>query len=122
MAYLLDSFAWLEYFAKNPAYHSVIDDVGVDAYTVSTSFTEVIRSLKRKRIESELIERLVDFMSRRSTILAVDKGHAISADYLSDKTGLHFADALIYAFADKDRPVVTGDPHFKGLEFVQFIP
>ncbi len=121
MAYLLDSFAWLEYFAKNPKYRSIIDDAGASAYTVSTSLTEVVRSLKRKRIEPELIEQLVGFITRRSTILAVDKAHAISAGYLCDQAGLHFADALIYAFAEKDRYVVTGDPHFQGLQFVQFI-
>lgn len=121
MAYVLDSFAWLEYFAKNTDYQSIIDNPGIDVHTVSISLTEVIRSLKRKRIEPELIERLVDFIVRRSTILAVDKAHAISAGHLCEKTGLHFADALIYAFADKDRPVVTGDPHFQGLDFVQFV-
>ncbi|MBI2446126.1 PIN domain-containing protein [Candidatus Micrarchaeota archaeon] len=122
MAYLLDSFAWLEYFGQNSDFVAFIDHASVPPYTVSTSIAEIIRSLYRKNFKPEEIARAVRFIQDKSVVLDVDAAHATAAGHLAHKTGLHFADALIYAFVDKDHVIVTGDPHFKSLDFVHFIP
>lgn len=121
MPYVLDSFAWLEYFGQNLKFRPFIDGPAFPPYTVCTSLTEVIRSLYRKGFTNAEIARAVRFIQDKSVVLDVDAQHAISAGHLAQKTGLHFADALIYAYADKNRPVVTGDEHFQSLDFVEFV-
>lgn len=122
MEYVLDSFAWLEYFAGNPKFLAYVDGGGhALPITPATALTEVIRSLLRKKIDQKDIDSFVKFMIGRSIVLSVEREGAIRAGFLAEETGLHFSDALIYSFSDSQRIIVTGDPHFRGLKNVEFV-
>ena len=109
----------MEYFDKNPKYISHVEETA--NCTVSVSLTEIIRSMTRKKFKRDEIRRALTFIARKSTILPVDETAAIRAGFLAEEHGLHFSDALIYAFASKDRPLVTGDVHFKSKPNVEFL-
>jgi len=119
MAYLLDSYAWLEYFGGNKAYSSFIEDGS--SYTASVSLTEIIRSLLRKKAGKGQIEKCLAFIGKKSTILPICEDEAKKAGYLAEEQNLHFSDALIYSLANTDRVLVTGDKHFKGKANVEFV-
>ncbi len=122
MEYLLDSFAWLEYFGGNSKYAQYVEGSrGALPFTVVTSLTEVVRSLLRKKVEKTEVLRLAQFIASRSVVLQLDALDAIQAGFIAEEHGLHFSDALIYSLAGKNRVVVTGDPHFKSLANVEFI-
>lgn len=122
MEYLLDSYAWLEYFHGNSKYIEYIE--GNAQYlpiTVTISLTEVIRSLiKRKKTREQILDS-IEFISAKSVILPIGKEESIKAGFIAEELGLHFSDALIYSFANKDRQLVTGDPHFRNKPNVLFV-
>ncbi len=117
MEWLLDSYAWMEYFGGNEKYRDYIEEG--TGQTVSVSLTEVVRAFLRKRVERP--ESYVKFISSKSIIIPVEKEAAVRAGFLAERTGLHFSDAIIYAHASKNLKLVTGDPHFRGLENVEFV-
>ena len=120
MAFLLDSYAWLEYFGGNEGYAKYIESEE-PPFTAASSLTEIVRAFARKKIPTKKVGELVSFVTERSVILPLGKDDAIKAGLLAEEFGLHFSDALIYAFASNDRRLVTGDAHFKGLPFVEFV-
>jgi predicted nucleic acid-binding protein len=119
MAYLLDSYAWLEYFGGNVRYSCFIEDG--QSYTASVSLTEIVRALIRRRLSRSQIEKHLTFISKKSTVLSIGESEAIRAGFIAEEVGLHFSDALIYCLANKERLLVTGDKHFKGKDFVEFV-
>ncbi|MEK6924026.1 MAG: PIN domain-containing protein [Candidatus Micrarchaeota archaeon] len=121
LEYLLDSFAWLEYFGGNERYRAYVESEVSLPLTASVSLTEVIRSLLRKGKSRRQVDAAVEFIASRSLIVPVDKLDAIRAGFLAEEKGLHFSDSLIYALAGSERRLVTGDSHFKGLENVEFV-
>lgn len=122
MEYLLDSFAWLEYFGGNELYAPFIEKLdGGLPFTVITSITEVARSLLRKGFSKKDISKAVEFMYSKSMILQLDRETAVSAAFIAEERKLHFSDALIYSFASGKRRLVTGDRHFEGFENVEFV-
>ena len=119
MAWLLDSYAWLEYFGGNEKYAKYVEDEV--NFTASVSLTEVVRSLIRKKVPKGQIERCLKFITKKSTILPIGEQEAIRAGFVAEEQGLHFSDALIYSLATPERKVVTGDRHFKGKANAEFV-
>ena len=120
MAFLVDSYAWLEYFGGNEGYAKYIESEE-PPFTAASSLTEIVRAFARKKIPTKKVGELVSFVTERSVILPLGKDDAIKAGLLAEEFSLHFSDALIYAFASNGRRLVTGDAHFKGLPFVEFV-
>ena len=81
---------------------------------------------ERRRTESEMQQGL-SFVESSSEIVPLDAGLARRAgeiDFLMKKRirGWPVADSVIYATArSRSARVVTGDPHFKGLDDVIFL-
>ncbi len=121
MEYLLDSYAWMEYFAGNSNYAKYIEAENQQKYTAATTITEVVRSFIRKKIEKKEILDAIKFINEKSIVLPLTSEQALKAGFIAEELGLHFSDALIYSFATKERKVVTGDDHFKKFENVEFI-
>lgn len=90
-------------------------------YTSASALAEIVRSLKRKGHKRSDIMRAVEFVCGKSIVLPLEKEDAIRAGFLAEETGLHYADALVYAFASSQRRVVTGDKDFEKLENVEFV-
>lgn len=113
---VFDSFAWVEYFAgteRGAKVREIVDDSEV-IYTPAICLTEI--SAKYLREGRDPRERL-DFIEDRSLVIPVDRDIALKAGELKVSEKLHTADALIYATGViRDCEVVTGDPHFEGLE------
>lgn len=121
MEYVLDSFAWMEYFSGNSNYAKYIERDSANCFTSVTALTEVVRSLFRKKLSKNEIKKAIEFVNAKSVILYLDQEKAINAAFIAEELKLHFSDALIYSFATNGRLIVTGDKHFKNLEFVEFV-
>jgi len=122
MEYLLDSYAWLEYFGNNADYAPFVEGKkGGVPYTAASSLAEVVRVLVRRKLDKKDVLRAVQFVRDKSIVLPLESENAVAAGFLAEEFGLHFSDALIYSFAGKNRRLVTGDPHFKKLANVEFI-
>ncbi|MFH1750246.1 MAG: PIN domain-containing protein [Candidatus Micrarchaeota archaeon] len=116
---VVDSFAWMEYFAGNGNYRRLIDEGSL--LTPSVVVAEIARTLKRKGLNDPAIDRQLAIIKRRSAILDLDFEHARKAGIIAEEKGLHFADALIYSFASEKELLLTGDRHFEKLEFAKVV-
>ncbi len=129
---VIDTFAWVEYLTGSEAGAKAkerIESPGV--MTPSIALTELTKWFLReveagRRSESEMQEQL-SFVGTSSEVVPLDEGLARRAgevDFLMKKRirGWPIADSIIYATArHRSAEVVTGDPHFKGLDGVFFL-
>ncbi|MEM3026561.1 MAG: type II toxin-antitoxin system VapC family toxin [Thermoproteota archaeon] len=128
MRYLIDSYAWIEYFMGTKA--------GEKAKTIIESLDEKITPAiclaevyaKTVRIAGEeMAEKQRVFMKERSIILPLDEKLAVEAAKIDAAMkrkvkGWGLADSIVYAAGlVKKAEIVTGDEHFKDLENVFFI-
>jgi predicted nucleic acid-binding protein len=130
--YVIDTYAWLEYFtgSKMGRHLHKLLHTSDDLYTPTLVFTEVKRKFLKKIHMGEcknkdMMQRL-DFIKANSLIIDLNLSIAERAADLTEgalqnrKFGL--ADAIILATAEKlSARLVTGDEHFKGLDNVVFI-
>ena len=129
---VIDTFAWVEYLlgSKAGARAKVyIESPG--AITPSVVLLELtkwhLREIEEgRRREADMREQL-SFVATSTEVVALDSALARSAgelDFLMKKRikGWPLADSIIFATAkSRSATVVTGDPHFDGLEGVHFL-
>ena len=129
---VIDTFAWVEYLLgsrKGAMARERIESPG--ALTPSIVVLELTRWYLReveagRRRESELQDQL-SFVGTATEVVQLDAPLARRAgelDFLMKKRikGWPVADSIIYATAkSRSAEVVTGDPHFKGLDDVYFL-
>jgi predicted nucleic acid-binding protein len=120
---VVDSSAWLEYFAGTPAaatFAPPIEDTRrlvVPAVTIA----EVFKRILQQRDETSAI-RAVAVMQQGDVVL-VDATLAVAAARLGAQHKLPLADSLIYATAQlRGATLWTQDAHFKGLPGVKYFP
>ena len=130
--YVIDTFAWVEYLLGSRAGAKAkgrIESSG--AMTPSIALLELARWYLReieagRRKESDMQAQL-SFVETSSEVVPLDAPLARQAgelDFLMKKRikGWPVADSIVYATArSRSAEVVTGDPHFKGLDDVFFI-
>ncbi|GAI23432.1 unnamed protein product [marine sediment metagenome] len=113
---LVDSFGWIEYLAGGQLaerYEEYLDNLA-EVVTPTIVLYEVYKKLRRERKEGEALLVVAQIMKTR--IVPLSEEIALSAAEISLKYSLPMADAIVYATATKEAcPVVTSDPHFKGL-------
>ncbi len=86
-----------------------------------------LREIETNRRTEREMQRHFEFIESATEIVTLDTALAVSAgetDFVMKKRirGWPIADSVIYATAKtRAAEVVTGDPHFKGLEDVIFI-
>ncbi|MEE8401359.1 MAG: type II toxin-antitoxin system VapC family toxin [Candidatus Hydrothermarchaeaceae archaeon] len=118
---VFDSFTWVEYFSgskRGLKVKDIVEDSEI-IYTPAICLTEI--KAKYLREGKDPTDRL-DFIEDRSLVLPIDRKIALKAGECKVFLKLHTADALIYATGMvRDCEVVTGDPHFNGLENVILI-
>jgi predicted nucleic acid-binding protein len=118
---VVDSSAWLEYFADGPnaeEFASVIEDSSTLAVPTITVF-EVFKRLRTQR-DSETALRAVSQM-RRGEVLELDADLAIAAADLSIESKLPLADSVILASARSVGATLwTQDSDFEGLPDVEY--
>ncbi len=118
---VVDSSAWLEYFADGPNADEFASPIQDAANLVVPSITlfEVFKRIRTQR-DSEIALRAVSQM-RRGTVVDLDADLAVAAADLSANLRMALADSIILATARAhDATVWTQDADFEGLESVEY--
>lgn len=120
---LFDTFAWIEYFEGTRLGEQVrqfLEDVP-SAYTCPVVLAEVVSKSLRRYSEQET-QRYLDYIRENCAVIhhteeigiAAGRIHAEMKQRMPD---FGMADAFVLASArDRGVKVLTGDPHFQGLE------
>ena len=118
---VVDSSAWLEYFADGPnaeEFAQVIEDPGALLVPSITLF-EVFKRVRGQR-DSEIALHAVSQM-RRGRVIDLDADLAVAAADLSADLKLPLADSVILATARAFNATLwTQDSDFDGLEDVEY--
>jgi len=119
---VVDSSAWLEYFADGPnadMFAAPIEDV--DQLIVPTiCLYEVFKSVLRQRSESDALSAVA--LMRQGRVEDLTERIALAAADLSLQTKLPMADSIILATARLSAAHIwTQDADFDGLDGVTFI-
>ena len=96
---LVDSSAWLEYFAGGPQagqFAAAIEDVA-SLLVPSIVLLEVTRRVLQQRGEDEALQ--VAALLHQGQVIALDSGVALSAAHLGKAHKLPLADSIVYATA-----------------------
>lgn len=118
---LVDSSAWLAYFAGEPNagfFSAAIEDD--EALLVpSVCLYEVFKVVRRERGEDAAFAAVAAM--ERGEVIDVDSELAMESAALGLEENLAFADSVIYAVAKKrDATLWTQDVHFRGKPGVKF--
>ncbi len=119
---LLDSSAWLSYFyADNKEIKSIIESNSI-LLTSSISIFEIKKKLMKDKIEISKVERIIEFIKKRSLIINIDFLIADAAVNFAIKNNLATIDALIYSAAKKNNSIlITLDNDFRNLNDVMIL-
>jgi len=129
MRYIIDSYAWLEYFMGSEAGRKVkqiIDAEADEKLTPSICLAEVYTKILKTEDE-EKAELRRAFIKSRSALIPLDENLAVEAaktDVAMKKKVQNWglADSIVLSTArHRKGKVVTGDPHFRGLDEAQII-
>jgi PIN domain nuclease of toxin-antitoxin system len=128
MKYVIDSYAWIEYFMGTKSGEKVkpiIEDLE-EKITSTICLAEVYA--KTLKVEGEEpAEKQKKFIKERSALAPLDETIAIKAakidvDMKKKVEGWGLADSIVYATGlMKEAKIVTGDAHFRNLKNVVFI-
>ena len=128
MRYVIDSYAWIEYFMGTKAGENAkaIIENSEEKITPTICLGEVYA--KALKVESqELAEKQKTFVKEKSALVYLDESIAVESAKVQVRMkkeidGWGLADSIVYATAIvKKAEVVTGDEHFKKLKNVLFI-
>ena len=120
---VVDSSAWLEYFADGPNAHefaSAIEDV--ESLLVPTiCIYEVFKRVLQQREEGDALRAVAVMMQGR--VVDLDATLAMTAAKLGRDHSLPLADSVVYTTAlTTGATLWTQDSDFQGLEGVRFVP
>lgn len=118
---VVDSSAWLEYFADGPnADHFAPATEDIDQLVVpSISLLEVFKRVLRQRDETTALQAAA--MMQQGQVVDLDTGLALDAAKLGIDLKLPLADSIILATARRHQAELwTQDSDFKGLEGVHY--
>jgi len=128
MKYVIDSYAWIEYFMGTKAGEKVKDLIENSEEKITPSICLAEVYAKALKVESqEIAEKQKIFMKEKSSIAYLDESIAVESAKVNVRMkkeidGWGLADSIVYATAViKKAEVVTGDEHFKKLKNVVFI-
>jgi predicted nucleic acid-binding protein len=118
---VVDSSAWLEYFADGPNasfFAEPIEATG-DLVVPSLSLFEVFKRVLQQRGETDAFQAVT--VMQQGTVVALDGPLALSAARLSVEKKLPLADSVILATAREYGAVLwTQDDDFEGLDEVRY--
>ena len=122
-ANVVDSSAWLAYFADEPAaveFAAAIEDTA--ALVVPTiCLLEVFKVVTRERGERDALQ--IAAVMQQGTVIDLDAELALSAARVAGKHRLPLTDSVIYATALRVGGVLwTQDDDFRSLPDVRYVP
>ena len=118
---VVDSSAWLEYFADGPNadFFAKVIEKPDQLLVPSITLLEVFKRISQQRDESAALQYVA--VMQQSTIVDLDAALAMRAAALGMRHKLPLADSIIYATAQQAEAVVwTMDSDFEGLPGVRF--
>jgi predicted nucleic acid-binding protein len=120
--YIVDAWAWIEYFRGSEygaKLNNILEDSATEVYTCAITVAEVISKTAR---DGRDVEAAYDMILSNAQITKIDEQISKQAGLVHSKMrqttkDFGIADAYILATASKLKAkIITGDPHFKGLE------
>lgn len=120
---VVDSSAWLEYFAGGPNAEHFADAIEDTSALVVPSITllEVFKRIARQRDGASALQYAA--VMQQGRVVELDAALAIQAADLALRHKLPLAASVIYATAQRARAVIwTQDADFKGLADVRYWP
>lgn len=123
MRYIVDSYAWLEYFIGTEAgrkVKAIIDSEEDEKLTPSICLAEIYAKILRTEDEEKAEVRRA-FIKSRSALVALTEELAVQAaktdvNMKKKVQGWGLADSIVLSTArNRNGKVVTGDQHFRGL-------
>jgi predicted nucleic acid-binding protein len=119
---VIDSSAWLEYFANGPnaeAFKGAVEDIE-HLVVPSVCVYEVFRRILKQRDERTALRRISNLLQGR--VVDLDAELALTAARLGVEHGLPLADSIVYATARAHGATLwTQDSDFEGLEDVRYV-
>jgi toxin FitB len=120
---VVDSSAWLEYFADGPKaehFASAIEDTAA-LVVPSITVLEVFKRISQQRDEATALQYVA--VMQQGRVVDLDAALALRAAALGLRHKLPLADSIIYATAQAARAIVwTQDADFEGLDGVRYWP
>lgn len=120
---LVDSSAWLAYFANEPSagfFAKAVEDEGL-LVVPSVCVYEVFKVVLRERGEGDAFS--IAAAMQRGLLVDLDADLAMEAASVGLEEGLSFADSVIYTIARKHGATLwTQDAHFAGKPGVRYRP
>ena len=119
---VVDSSAWLAWFANEPGAGSFADAIeDTDALVIpSICLAEVFKVIARQRGEGDALQAIAFMSQGRVVNLDADLAISAAAEGLAHK--LPLADSIVYATArTNDATLWTQDEDFEGIPGVRFI-
>ncbi len=120
---VVDSSAWLEYFADGPnasKFASAIENVG-QLIVPSICLLEVFKRVLQQRDEHSALQAAA--LMQQGSIQNLDSAIAISAARIGVLHKLPLADSVVLAVARKNNAVLwTQDADFEDIEGVKYFP
>lgn len=128
MTVLVDSWGWIEYFkgsASGERVKELIENprekVIVSAINIAEVYNSFLRDFPYPDNE-RLAEASREAMRQRSYVFEVDENIAVESARLKHKMKWGIGDSIVYATARREGAMLmTGDPHFKGVEDVVYL-
>lgn len=121
MPNLVDSSAWLEYFADGPNagfFASAIEKTG-QLLVPTIAILEVFRRVLQQRGEDEALQAVA--LMRQGQIVDLTEDLAVLAASIGQEKKLPLADSVIFASAVRFAATLwTQDAHFEGLPGVRY--
>lgn len=118
---LVDSSAWLEYFADGPQageFAAAIEDIA-NVLVPTVVLVEVARRVMQQRGENKALQ--VAAVMHQARIVELDSGIALAAAKLGVEHKLPLADSIILATAGQhDATIWTLNADFKGIAGVRY--
>jgi predicted nucleic acid-binding protein len=122
MRYIMDSYSWLEYpMGTEAKVKQIIDTETDEKLTPSICLAETYAKILKTEDEAKAELRRA-FIKSRSALVPLDEDLAVAAaktDVAMKKRVQNWAlaDSIVLSTArDRKAKIVTGDPHFRGLD------
>jgi toxin FitB len=118
---VVDSSAWLEYFAAGPnaGFFSEAIENTAQLIVPSICLYEVFKRIVQQRTENDALQAVA--VMQQGLVADIDAPTALSAARVSLDAHLPMADSLMLAIARHQKALLwTQDSHFEGIENVRY--
>ena len=120
---VVDSSAWLEYFADGPNADSFARPIESPATLLvpTLSLFEVFKRICQQRDEEEALKKIA--LMEQGQVVDLDRATALEAARLSTLHGIALADSVMLATARRHKATLwTQDADFRDIEGVKYFP